>query len=181
MQNDICKYMYRKWSSHVKTRADLINLSTLTISANTKKSKEKWNCNGIEFFFLVLDLFVYVNGKISFLPKLDYIFFMRLEMLKPNSNKTSTFTKYLNCSSFNQSQDKPGWKESNFRSDTFWIWISLFEICFTNCFTNSLYGFDCVFINHIVTKSYHKVIYKCHSQYESLKRKKNIKQMTKTR
>ena len=106
MQNDVCKYMYRKWSSHVKTRADLINLSTLTISANTKKSKEKWNCNGIEFFFLVLDLFVYVNGKISFLPKLDYIFFMRLEMLKPNSNKTSTFKKYLNCSSFNQSQDK---------------------------------------------------------------------------
>ena len=54
----------------------------------------------------MLDLFVYVNGKISFLPKLDYIFFMRLEMLKPNSNKTSTFKKYLNCSSFNQSQDK---------------------------------------------------------------------------
>ena len=34
--------------------------------------------------------FVYVNGKISFLPKLDYIFFVRREMLKQNSNKTST-------------------------------------------------------------------------------------------
>ena len=64
--------------------------------------KLHWN----RVFFLVLDLFVYVNGKISFLPKLDYIFFMRLEMLKPNSNKTSTFKEYLNCSSFNQSQDK---------------------------------------------------------------------------
>ena len=138
-------YMQIYVSKMVKSRQNQGGLDKsiyFNVICKHKKSKEKWNCNGIEFFFLVLDLFVYVNGKISFLPKLDYIFFMRLEMLKPNSNKTSIFKKYVNCSSFNQSQDKSGLKESNFLSDTFWIWIFLFEICFTNCFTNSLYGFD---------------------------------------